>query len=246
MNKWQKFSDKFLIMSAREQYLIILTGLIAIIFITYSFFLEPVLLKKSEMHDQTTTLISTNKSLQSSIAIYEEALTEDPNKTLNAQVLAYEKQLIQIDEKLLRLTSELINPIQMRFALIDMLKVQKGVSLLSFELLGAKPLMAKDESENHNNSTNSSLSNSESTTIIDLKESADISSKVSTVNLYQHGIRLKLSGKYFQLRDYLAQIEAMSWKFFWKDFQYKIKEYPLGELEVEIYSLSINEEFIGV
>jgi|GEM_PF-255334 len=246
MNKWQKYSNNFLTMSTREQYLIILTGLIAIIFITYSFFLEPILIKNSELHDQTTTLISTNKSIQSSISIYEEALTEDPNKTLNAQVLAYKKQLKQIDEKLLRLTSELINPIQMRFALIDMLKVQKGVSLLSFELLGAKPLMANDESTNNNNSTDSLVSNSESTTTINLNENLDDSSKLSTVNLYQHGIRLKLSGKYFQLRDYLVQIEAMSWKFFWKDFQYKIKEYPLGELEIEIYSLSINEEFIGV
>ena len=125
----------------------------------------------------------------------------------------------------------------MRFALLDMLKVQKGVSLISFELLGANPLMDKDGDLADKNNKE------EQVTADNLEDNAELE---STINLYQHGIRLKLTGKYFQLRDYLTQLEAMPWKFFWKDFRYKIKEYPLGELEIELYSLSINEEFIGV
>ena len=234
MSKWQEYSDKFQNTTPREQYLIILTGLVAVIFISFSFFIDENLTQTKEIKEQSQRLVSENKSTRSSITIFEEALAKSPNDKLFKQISAYEKKLKQVDEQLLRLTSELINPIQMRFALIDMLKVQKGVSLISFELLGAKPIMGK---EGELASDDEAKKGDTETENLDVEPN---------INLYQHGIRLKLTGKYFQLRDYLTQLEAMSWKFFWRDFQYKIKEYPLGELEIEMYSLSTNEEFIGV
>jgi len=234
MSKWQEYSDKFQTITPREQYLILFTGLIAIIFITFSLFIDATMIKTNDLNDKSQRLASDNKSTRASIAIFEGALNEDPNKPLHKQISAYQKEIKKIDEQLLLLTSELIDPIQMRFALIDMLKVQRGVSLISFELLGAKPIMHKegelvgvDVEEN----TESNI------------EDAELASHMY---LYQHGIKLRLTGKYFQLRDYLTQLEAMPWKFFWQDFKYTTQEYPLGELEIEMYSLSTNKEFIGV
>jgi len=242
MSKWKEYSDKFQNSSPREQYLILLTGLIAVIFVSFSLFIDATIIKTESTNDKSKKLASENKTIKSSIAIFEDALKEDPNKKLADQILSYEEKVKEVDEKLLLLTSELIDPIQMRFALLDMLRVQKGVSLISFELLGAKPLMSKDGDlvdEGH--------TQEESVAKVNDTNTDDINAELeSNINLYQHGIRLKLSGKYFQLRDYLSQLEAMSWKFFWKDFRYTIKEYPLGELEIEMYSLSTNEEFIGV
>lgn len=240
MSKWQEYSDKFQNISSREQYLILITGLVAVVFISFSLFLDPSLAKTKKIEEQSASLITENKSIRSSISIYEEALAKDPNAALNTQISAYEKQLKQIDDKLLLLTSELIDPIQMRFALIDMLKVQKGVSLISFELLGARPLMG-EEGDLADDEKNKKEDNKK-----EERKLASTDTVEGNINLYQHGIRLKLTGKYFQLRDYLSQLEAMPWKFFWKDFRYTIKKYPLGELEIEMYSLSTNEEFIGV
>ncbi|MDO7084303.1 hypothetical protein WNY51_10000 [Pseudocolwellia sp. AS88] len=237
MSKWQEYSDKFESVSSREQYLILATGLVAIIFISFSLFIDTSLTKVEDINEKSGRLVTENQSIKSSISIFEEALTEDPNKALNKQISVYEAKVKEVDDKLLLLTSELIDPIQMRFALLDMLKVQKGVSLISFELLGANPLMDKDGDLADKNNKE------EQVTADNLEDNAELE---STINLYQHGIRLKLTGKYFQLRDYLTQLEAMPWKFFWKDFRYTIKEYPLGELEIELYSLSTNKEFIGV
>lgn len=236
MSKWQEYSDKFQETTSREQYLILLTGLVAIIFISFSFFIDSSLSQIKDVKEKSQRVVIENNSTRSSITIFEEALAEDPNKKLKKQVTAYENKLKQVDEQLLLLTSELINPIQMRFALIDMLKVQKGVSLISFELLGVKPLMDRE----------GELAQDNKDVIQTTENPSDKENLASNINLYQHGIRLKLTGKYFQLRDYLTQLEAMPWKFFWRDFQYKIQEYPLGELEIEMYSLSTNEDFIGV
>lgn len=239
MSKWQEYSDKFLEITPREQYLILLTGLVAVIFTSYSFFIDPSLSKNKEIKNKNISLVSSNKSIQSSITILEEALLDDPNEAMKKQINAYEKKLKQVDSRLLLLTSKLIEPIQMRYALLDLLKVQKGVSLVSFELLEVEPLM--DKSTQANNNITSSNNSPKPSTIIDNNVKP-----LSDINLYRHGIRIKLTGKYFQLRDYLTQLESMSWKFFWQEFQYSIKEYPLGEVEIEMYSLSTNKEFIGV
>ncbi len=239
MSKWQEYSEKFLAITPREQYLIILTGLIGIIFISFSFFIEPTLEKNKKLKEQSTSLKSENKSIQSSIQIFEEALADDPNELMKKQIRAYEKKLKQVDDRLLLLTSELIEPIQMRYALLELLKTQKGVSLVSFELLAVTPLMTKPETNNPNDSATGEVTNKTNTNVQKTEDIPDI-------NLYRHGIKIRLTGKYFQLRDYLSQIEAMSWKFFWQEFQYSIKEYPLGEVEIEMYSLSTNKEFIGV
>lgn len=239
MSKWQEYSDKFLEITPREQYLILLTGLVAVIFTSYSFFIDPSLSKNKEIKNKNISLVSSNKSIQSSITILEEALLDDPNEAMKKQINAYEKKLKQVDSRLLLLTSKLIEPIQMRYALLDLLKFQKGVSLVSFELLEVEPLM--DKSTQANNNITSSNNSPKPSTIIDNNVKP-----LSDINLYRHGIRIKLTGKYFQLRDYLIQLESMSWKFFWQEFQYSIKEYPLGEVEIEMYSLSTNKEFIGV
>ena len=237
MSKWQEYSDKFQDITPREQYLIILTGLVAVIFISFSFFIDPSLIKNKEFDKKITGASSTNNSIQSSISMFEEALAGDPNVQMKKQIQVYERKLKQVDDRLLLLTSELIEPIQMRYALLDLLKVQKGVSLVSFELLDVTPLMEKQKINLDDDIDKTSGDNSNVEPELD---------PIPNINLYRHGIKIKLTGKYFQLRDYLTQLESLSWKFFWQDFQYSIKEYPLGEVEIEMYSLSTNKEFIGV
>ncbi len=233
MTKWHEYSDKYLSISPREQYLIFFTGLVAIVYIFFNVFIDKNIAQSAQYDKEIKQLMSVNKTKKSSIEIYEQALTKDPNVKLKNQVDAYENKLEKIDSNLLALTSELIDPVQMRFALLELLKTQKGVSLLSFQLVGAQPLkMPTNESEE--DKTPSSLE----------KNSDDI--EQVELRLYRHGIKLKLRGSYFQLRDYLTQLEDMSWKFFWKKFDYKLHQYPVSELEIEIYSLSTNQEFIGV
>lgn len=237
---WRKYSDKFLQMTAREQYLVLATGLVFVIFVFYSLFIEASFIKLEKSQKAVTQLSLNNTSNQRSIDTYTEVLKHDPNVKVNKDIAHYEKKLAEIDKNLLTLTSDLIDPVQMRFALLELLDLQKGVSLASFELVGVEevifnpqkaPQMSKDDKDKEASRA---------------KVAATISSDVEGFNLYRHGIRIKLKGSYFQLRDYLIQLENLSWKFFWQDFQYNLETYPESELEIEMYSLSTKKEFIGV
>jgi MSHA biogenesis protein MshJ len=171
-----------------------------------------------------------NRTAKASIILLEDGLSKDPNSELKRQISQYKERLNKADVNLLKLTSDLISPIQMRHALMQLLKTQKGVSLQSFQVVAAEPI---------------TLASAKPIAKIE-GAVADVESNKQEMVLYRHAIKIKLSGSYFQLRDYLTQLEALSWKFFWQEFNYQLKEYPVSELEIEMYSLSTKREFIGV
>jgi MSHA biogenesis protein MshJ len=227
--QWNSYSDKFLQLTSREQFLVLLTGLVAIFFIISSVFIDDKSAKIISFDKQSRAMASGNKTLNYSIKEYQRALEQDQNVNTVKQIAQLETKLANIDKQLVLLTTDLISPSQMREALLKLLKLEPGVSLLSFELTGAKPLLdlAGDQADAQANITSPT-------------------SEQLGLNLYKHGIKIKLSGKYFQLRNYLRQLEQLSWKFFWKDFKFEVKEYPRGEVDITIYSLGLKKEFIGV
>jgi len=236
--QWQEYCDKYLTITPREQYMVLFAGLAAIIFIIHSFFIDDNAINIAKLEQEIVKVTAGNRSAKSSISLLEAGLSQDPNAVFNKKITLYKKKLKEVDENLLKLTSDLIDPIQMRYALLQLLKTQKGVSLQSFQVIAAQPItMTDSKSATNNNSRNTKEKKA---------SGEDIEATQQELVLYRHAIKIKLSGSYFQLRDYLQQLEALSWKFFWQEFNYQLKEYPISELEIEMYSLSTKREFIGV
>ena len=227
--QWHDLSDKFLQLTSREQALLFLTGVVAIFFIVSYFFIDDKSAKIITFDKQSRTITTANKSLNFSIEEFQTSLKQDPNIAMAKQVTQLEAKLAKVDSLLVHLTTELISPSEMREALLKLLNLEPGVSLLSFQLIGAQPLL--------------------DISVPDKGEKTNMSSPIAErlgLNLYKHGIKIKLSGQYFQLRNYLQQLEKLSWKFFWQDFQFEVKDYPRSEVDITIYSLGLNKEFIGV
>jgi len=237
--QWQEYSDNYLKLTIREQYLIFLTGLVALFFIIFYLFIDTKMIENKKSSQQIVRLQSSTQSLKISTIEMQAALQRDPNEDTRNKIAQYEAKLAKVDEKLLTLTSDLISPVQMRYALLDLLKLEKGVSLLSFELLGAQPLLSGESTTEQSSELSSKKASEKKAT------SENVEPPVG-LNLYRHGIKIKLSGSYFDLQNYLSQLEKLSWKFFWQDFNFKLTEYPKSELEIEMYSLGTKKEFVGV
>jgi MSHA biogenesis protein MshJ len=211
-----------------------------VIFVLYSLFLDEPIQNIGSYKEQIIKAQQDIESKKDSIQVLKQALDEDPNVALKRELSQYQAKLGDVDKKLLELTSDLIDPIQMRFALIKLLKLQKGVKLLSFEVLPASPVT--EDKVLAENETEQTIEKNNTSTV----KTSDVQSQPAQLRLYRHGIKIKLQGQYFELKDYLTQLESLSWKFFWQEFDYQLKAYPVSELEIEIYSLSTSQEFIGV
>jgi MSHA biogenesis protein MshJ len=232
--QWIIYQEKFSVLSSREQYLILLTGFFAVVFGCYTFIIEQSFMVIEQAEKQQKQNIASNRIIKNGIDALRNKLKQDPNAAIKQQNELYKKRLVKVDEELKQLTSELIDPVQMRVALMQLLEVNKGISLLSFQLLGVQALNLNKSAAGKGDGKAKS------------GDGKLIDNEAENLTLYRHGVKIKLKGSYFQLRDYLVQLERLKWKFFWREFNYEQLQYPASELEIEMYSLSTHKEFIGV
>ncbi|MGX9461679.1 MSHA biogenesis protein MshJ [Shewanella sp. A14] len=68
----------------------------------------------------------------------------------------------------------------------------------------------------------------------------------SKVNLYSHGIKLTLQGDYFSILAFIKAVESMPDKLYWKRLDYRVETHPNALVELELYTLSVNKDFISV
>jgi len=70
--------------------------------------------------------------------------------------------------------------------------------------------------------------------------------EMADVPLYQHGVSLTFSGRYFDVKQFIEALEDQTQQLFWRGIDYKVTSYPLAEVNVEVYTLSTEKAFIGV
>lgn len=222
--QWFVWSERFAKLNIREQYII----LFAMVIVSYLLFdalaLQSSNKQANRLENSISTLTNENRVLQLEVVKAQTTLANDPNKALDQQIEQYQKKLSQLDNDLMSLTNELIEPTEMRAALQDMLKLTPKVKLVSFESLAPAPLIKEE-----------------------LNSAGEVTQATSSqINLYQHDFNVTLEGSYFELRNYLKNVEKMPWSFYWHEFQYSIEKYPNATLNIKMYSLSTRKEFIGV
>jgi MSHA biogenesis protein MshJ len=64
--------------------------------------------------------------------------------------------------------------------------------------------------------------------------------------VFRHGLTMTFSGSYFATLQYLQSLESLPWRFYWDNISYQVKEYPLAEVTIQVYTLSFHEEWLGV
>ncbi|NOH96454.1 type 4a pilus biogenesis protein PilO [Vibrio sp. 99-70-13A1] len=62
---------------------------------------------------------------------------------------------------------------------------------------------------------------------------------------FLHPVRMELTGSYFDIAAYLQALEALPVRYYWRNFQYTVEEYPNAKLVFEVYTLGTRQEFIG-
>lgn len=234
-SQWQAYNEKFQELTSREQYLILATGLFIVLFVSFTWFIEPNLLESKKLDREITQLSQNIRSNEGTIRVLQEALNSDPNAKTSQEIEQYKEQLERVDEALVALTSELISPNQMRNALVELLSLKPGVRLVSFDIQPAMPLIVKAQEPQEQQEKAD-----------DAEQQQEEVSSEQSVMLYRHAMEIKLSGSYFQLRDYLVELENLQWRFFWHGFDYQLESYPKAEMTIKVYSLSTNKDFIGV
>lgn len=124
--------------------------------------------------------------------------------------------------------------IKQKIAAIDKELTVNTVDLISaFEM----PAMLRSVLANASGLKLVSVSNSAPTLLVE-------KSGNGSVSLYRHETKIVLKGSYMATLGYLQLLENLDKKFMWGPFSFAINEYPEGTIEINVYTLSSNKDFI--
>ena len=71
------------------------------------------------------------------------------------------------------------------------------------------------------------------------------SAEAQTTTFYRHGLEIEFEGSYLACLEYLQQLEALPWRFYWQFLEIEVLEYPRNRIRLEVSTLSPDEEWIG-
>lgn len=128
-----------------------------------------------------------------------------------------QERLERVDEVLAERTLRVISPRQMVTVLREVLGDTTGLSLVALRNLDSEPV---------------------------LSESA--TGDGSAPRVFRHRIELVVRGEYFALLEYLERLEGLDWQLQWDALAIETVDYPLAEATLELSTLSLAEDWIGV
>jgi MSHA biogenesis protein MshJ len=135
------------------------------------------------------------------------------------RIRALEQQVAASEESIRVFTSDLVDPTQMREVLEELIERQRGLRLVRAGNLEVRSLIERDESA---------------------------AAGSGEPMLYRHGLTLELEGSYVDCLRYLEAVERLPWRLYWGALQLETVDYPMNAIRVDIFTLSLEEDWIGV
>jgi MSHA biogenesis protein MshJ len=132
------------------------------------------------------------------------------------------------EEELRVFTTDLVDPVQMRLVLEELLRRQDGLELVSAVNLPAVALVGDESSDQ------------------DEPAAAVRAQDSDAPRLFRHSLVLTLKGNYLDCLHYLEAIERLPWRLYWTRVDFSVDEYPSNDVVLELTTLSLDEEWIGV
>lgn len=129
-----------------------------------------------------------------------------------------EQQIQATDETVRVFTTDLVTPTQMRLVLEELIERQRGLRLIKASNLEVRSLI----------------------------DPSDAAGGADAPMLYRHGLKLELEGSYLDCLEYLIAVERLPWKLYWGALSLSTEDYPRNAISIEIFTLSLDQEWIGV
>jgi MSHA biogenesis protein MshJ len=225
----EQMTARFDAMSLRERVLVAAALLAAIVMIWMLAVLDP-------MSGKQRALDAEKAALEEQIAAaklgIETANATDPTTLALAKEKKLQATLDDINTQLASKSAGLIPPERMVQVIHDVLGKQHGVALVS---LHNKPVTSLVQSVAPTPAKPGTQDASAATAASD-----------SMTGPFVHPIEIVVEGSYLDVLAYLHALERLEWRFHWKLLDLETTRYPLNRVRIELSTLSMDKDWIGV
>lgn len=225
--RWMAWSTRFAALRQREKLLVAGAAIFVILFGGYSFWIEPALLQKARMQKTIAQQQVEQAQLQARLQA-SAAQGVDPDAANRALLARLQQKLAATDHEIRDLNRALIAPEQAPALLQTLLVRRRGLVLVSLTTLPPQPLVAAPAQKEEG------------------KQPAAEQPAPAGGNIYRHGIEIRIAGSYHDLLSYVAELENSPQKLLWGGMQLAVRQYPVSELTLTVYTLSLDPAWLMV
>jgi len=227
---WEKFTGTVDSLSLRERALIFTAAAFLLIFLVNTLLLDPLLARQKEMSAQVVQQQEKTKEIDAQIKALLQAKKINENSPQRQRLNQAKQQLAAGDEYIQGRTDRLVPPERMGALLEQMLNKNGRLQLVKLDTLPVKPLMEESEGIKDGGLAN----------IVPLFP--DDAAK----HIFKHGVQITVRGSYADMLDYLVALEHLPSQMFWGMAQLNVIKYPVAELTLTVYTLSLDKTWLRV
>jgi MSHA biogenesis protein MshJ len=212
-------------LSLRERLMLLGAGLFVVGGLWEAVLAAPLAARERIANEQVIALRDRLAELDTALTVTSDGLTEGMPEQLE-RVDALRARVASAEEELRIFTTDLVEPEEMRLVLEELLSRQVGLKLVSAVNRAAQPVLVEETSEPG--------------------EAQPVEPSDDTPRLYRHSLVLTLEGSYLDCLRYLEAVERLPWHLHWSRLELVAGDYPQNRIVLELTTLSLDEEWIGV
>lgn len=219
MNKFSytDLEKRFNKMTLRERLIMLAAVVLCSVFISYYWVIEPALLNQKRIESQIKKVVQQQELLNKDIVTTTKRLKEDPFESIVKKIAFTEVRLEELNAQLEDKLLKFIHAQKMPIALTKVLSRTPGVKITGLTSLPVK-VFHTSQAEGEN---------------------------APPILFYQHSLEITLQGNYSSIYQYFVNVETLQDKFYWQSMDYRVSEYPLAEVTIQIYTLSDQQDLVS-
>ena len=224
----EKLTARFDAMSMRERVLVVAALVTATVMIWMLAVLDPITGKERALQAELSSLQEQITAAKLGIEV---ATANDPTTLALAKEKQQQTALDDLNSQLASKSAGLIAPERMVQVIHDVLSRQRGVTLVS---LHNKPVT----------SLALSVATPAQKPAVDGTQATPAQEVAS--GPFVHPVEIIVEGSYLDVLAYLHALEDLEWRFYWKVLDLQTKSYPVNRVRIELSTLSMDKDWIGV
>jgi len=219
----QQQTERFEALNSREKTLIAL-AILSMLYGIYTVLIEPVIKQSSKTNTQIQNHVAEKHSLElqlNALTQKKQHRTQTPEQLRVAQL---DNNISALAVKIDRLKASLISPEKVPDLLKDLLAKNQNLQLVELSTLPPTGLFNDENNESHHE---------------------------HALPVFKHGVEMKVKGHYLDLVQYVENIENLPWHILWESANVAVEDspktaFPLSELTLTVYSLSLDKEWLSI
>ena len=263
---WFKLSTKIDAMSMRERVMAFVAAVSVLIFLVFSFLLNPLYAKQKILVAQFRQQQNQSAGINAEVAQIMLANADDPDRASRERLKHIKLELGQLGGTLRGMQKGLVAPDKIVLLLENILRGNSKLRLLSLKTLPATGLADGRFSDSaapaEPDSAEAKLwASVQASGLGTAPGAAPGATPVPTAAgaapapvalpkapplLYRHGVELVLEGSYLDMVSYMEALEAMPSQLFWGKATLNAEDYPRTRLALTLYTLSLDPKWMAL